>query len=191
MKSGCSNFSTAAPTQPASSGVEPRPGKGKSIMRTLMVTVLALGLMAISASAVRADTFACVNNNSGTPKIVASCTVGTNASPCHNNDTCTDLSLSGQSLTLAEVCSPANGVAADGFFNIDVTCPAGDVVVTGGYSCSDLIAPSGILEVAVSVNTFFGFPGLTGWQTIGQNLSEDVGTCQVCISCTPGTTLPL
>jgi hypothetical protein len=37
-------------------------------------------------------TFACVNNSSGGVKIVPSCTVGTNASPCHNNDTCTDLS---------------------------------------------------------------------------------------------------
>ncbi len=43
-------------------------------------------------------TFACVNNSSGEVKIVASCTVGTNASPCHNHDTCTDLSgQSGQS----------------------------------------------------------------------------------------------
>jgi hypothetical protein len=43
-------------------------------------------------------TFACVNNSSGEVKIVASCTVGTNASPCHTNDTCTDLSgQSGQS----------------------------------------------------------------------------------------------
>lgn len=49
-------------------------------------------------------TFACVNNSSGEVKIVPSCSVGTNASPCHNNDTCTDLSgQSGQS-----VCSAAN-----------------------------------------------------------------------------------
>jgi hypothetical protein len=41
-------------------------------------------------------TFACVNKSSGGVKIVPSCTVGTNASPCHNNDICTDLS-SGQS----------------------------------------------------------------------------------------------
>jgi len=48
------------------------------------------------ASAVgHSDTFACVNKSSGEVKIVRSCTVGTNASPCHNNDICTD--LSGQS----------------------------------------------------------------------------------------------
>jgi hypothetical protein len=43
-------------------------------------------------------TFACVNNSSGEVKIVDSCTVGTNARPCHNNDTCNDLrGQSGQS----------------------------------------------------------------------------------------------
>jgi hypothetical protein len=55
-------------------------------------------------------TFACVNTSSGEVKIVASCTVGSNASPCHNHDTCTDLSgTSGQSPcsssnTFCEVC---------------------------------------------------------------------------------------
>jgi len=37
-------------------------------------------------------TYACVNKSSGEVKVVQSCTVGTNSSPCHNNDTCTDLS---------------------------------------------------------------------------------------------------
>jgi len=63
-------------------------------MKTLTTTVLVLGLMLIAASAARADTFACVNKSSGTPKIVMSCSVGTNASPCQHNDTCVDLSLS-------------------------------------------------------------------------------------------------
>jgi hypothetical protein len=44
------------------------------------------------ASASSGHTFACVNMSSGGLKIVPSCTVGTNASPCHNNDICTDLS---------------------------------------------------------------------------------------------------
>ena len=64
-------------------------------MRTLTAGALALGLMAIAASAARADTFACVNNSSGEVKIVASCTVGTNASPCHHNDTCNLIFASG------------------------------------------------------------------------------------------------
>jgi hypothetical protein len=63
-------------------------------MKTLTTTVLVLGLMFIAASAARADTFACVNNSSGTSKFVTSCSVGTNASPCQHNDTCVDLSLS-------------------------------------------------------------------------------------------------
>ena len=156
-------------------------------MRTVKTALLALGFMAITASAARADNFACVNRNSGEVKIVSSCTVGTNASPCHKNDTCTDLNPA-QPLTLGMVCSPANSVAANGFFNIDVTCPTGDVVVTGGYSCGDSAAASGLLQVAVSVNTFFGFPNPTGWQTIGQNLSASAtGTCEVCVSCAPGS----
>jgi hypothetical protein len=62
-------------------------------MRTLMTAVLALGLMAFAASAARAGTYACVNNSSGEVKVVPSCTVGTNDSPCHKNDICVDLSL--------------------------------------------------------------------------------------------------
>ena len=43
-------------------------------------------------------TYACVNKSSGEVKVVPSCTVGTNKSPCHNNDICSDLSGSaGQS----------------------------------------------------------------------------------------------
>jgi hypothetical protein len=60
--------------------------------------LLALSLIAIAASAARADVFACVNNSSGTPKIVSSCTPGTNASPCHHNDTCVVLSAAGTTL---------------------------------------------------------------------------------------------
>lgn len=60
--------------------------------------LIALGLIAIAASAARADVFACVNNSSGTPKIVASCTPGTNDSPCHHNDTCVVLFAAGTTL---------------------------------------------------------------------------------------------
>jgi len=47
-----------------------------------------------SASAA-GHTYACVNNSSGTVKVVPGCMVGTNSSPCHNNETCTDLSGQG------------------------------------------------------------------------------------------------
>lgn len=51
-------------------------------------------------------TFACVNKSSGEVKIVPSCTVGTNASPCHNNDICTDLSGGVQSPCSAPGSNP-------------------------------------------------------------------------------------
>jgi hypothetical protein len=67
-------------------------------MRTLATSFLALGLIAIAASGAQADIFACVNNSSGEVKIVSSCTVGTNASPCHHNDTCQLLFAAGTTL---------------------------------------------------------------------------------------------
>src|SRR5258708_11209446 len=57
-------------------------------MRTAITGSLILAMVMVFASNARADVFACVNNSSGEVKIVASCTVGTNASPCHHNDTC-------------------------------------------------------------------------------------------------------
>ena len=151
-----------------------------------MVSVLALGLMAISASAVRADTFACVNNSSGTPKIVPSCTVGTNASPCHNNDTCVDLSLSSdqESLSLNVVCETEAANAVDGGFNIDALCSAGQVVVAGGYQCTD--SAGNLVNSSVQENSFH-FTGTTpdGWQVIGTTGNTD--SCRVCATCTTGS----
>jgi hypothetical protein len=151
-------------------------------MKTLMVSVLAVGLMAIVASAARADTFACVNNSSGTVKVVPSCTVGTNASPCHNNDTCKDLSTS--KLSVGVTCNTQSVGAVDGSFNIDATCPSGDVVVTGGWSCVD--GTGNVTDATISENTFF-FSNITpvGWQTVGHATAHD-GSCTVCASCTPG-----
>jgi hypothetical protein len=51
-------------------------------------------------------TFACVNQSSGEVKIVPKCTVGTNASPCHNNDLCTDLSGNSGSVCSAPGSNP-------------------------------------------------------------------------------------
>ena len=99
-----------------------------------------------------------------------------------------------------QVCSDNTPVSANGFFNIDVTCPSG-VVVTGGYSCS-YNSGANLLPVIVSVNTFFGgfvggpFPN--GWQTIGQTLqsaeshtyacvNNSSGTPKIVASCTVGT----
>jgi hypothetical protein len=65
-------------------------------------------------------TFACVNNSSGEVKIVASCTVGTSASPCHNNDTCTDLSGQGAP-------SPCSAAGSNPTCQVCISCltPAG------------------------------------------------------------------
>jgi hypothetical protein len=97
------------------------------------------------------------------------------------------------------VCSPNTPVSADGSFNIDVTCPLGQTVVTGGYSCS-YNSGANLLPVIVSVNTFFGYPTPNGWQTIGQTLaSADVtnhtfacvnkssGEVKIVAKCTVGT----
>jgi len=56
-------------------------------------------------------TYACVNKSSGEVKVVPSCTVGTNKSPCHNTDICTDLSGStGQSPCDAPTSKPTGQV---------------------------------------------------------------------------------
>lgn len=121
----------------------------------------------------------------GTPKIAA-CTVGSNAG-CHNNETCVDLSgppAPPPTLQIGKVCD-TQSVAALGNFNIDVSCPAGDVVVSRGYSCSYNLGAN-LLNVLVQENTFFGYPAPTGWQTVGTSIDENAGSCTVCTTCTPG-----
>src|SRR5208282_3543821 len=94
-------------------------------------------------------------------------------------------------VSLTEVCSDNIPVSANGSFNIDVTCPLGSVVATGGYSCS-YNSGANLLPVIVSVNTFYGgyvggpFP--TGWQTIGQTLSsaETINHTYACVNNSSG-----
>lgn len=113
--------------------------------RTLMTSVLALGLIAFGASAGRADGL------------------------------------------LQNFCSDNIPVSANGSFNIDETCPAGQIV-TGGYSCS-YNAGANLLPVIVSVNTFFGYPVANGWQTIGQTLAsaQTTGHTYACVNSSSGT----
>lgn len=118
-------------------------------MRKLMTTVLAIGLMAIAASAAHAITPVGITYN---------------------------------------VCSDNTPVSANGFFNIDVTCPnPGQEVITGGYSCS-YNSGANLLPVIVSVNTFFGFPIPNGWQTIGQTLesAQTTGHTFACVNTSSG-----
>lgn len=156
-------------------------------LRTTISAVVALGLMTIAASAARADTFACVNKSSGGLKIVASCSVGTNASPCHNNDVCVNLSAGSAGLGLAVVCETETA-PAEGGFNIDALCSAGQVVVSGGYQCTD--SNGDLLSVTVQENTFH-FSNVTpdGWQVIGLNPNGVDGSCRVCATCTTGSAL--
>jgi hypothetical protein len=94
-------------------------------------------------------------------------------------------------VSLTEVCSDNIPVSANGSFNIDVTCPSGSVVATGGYSCS-YNSGADLLPVIVSVNTFYGgyvggpFP--TGWQTTGQTLesAQVVGHTYACVETKSG-----
>ncbi len=156
-------------------------------MRIVVVTVFALGLMAIAASAARAGTtFACVNNSSGTLKIVSSCTVGTNANPCHNNDTCIAIGSGGLSLTV--VCETETAPAGGGF-NVDALCPNGQVVVTGGYQCTD--SDGNLEDINVQENALH-FANVTpdGWQVIGTNPGEEDCSLRVCATCNAGGVAP-
>ena len=143
------------------------------------------------AQVARADTFACVNKSSGTPKIVASCDVGTNNAPCHNNDVCVDLSSSsaGASLSLTVVCETQTASESDGGFNIDALCPAGQVVVSGGYQCTD--ANGNLLNTNVQANGFH-FSNVTpdGWEVIGTTQIAAGNKCRVCATCNLGGVAP-
>src|SRR5260370_18083965 len=109
-------------------------------MRQVTAGALALGLMAIAASAARDDTFACVNNSSGEAKIVASCTVGTNASPCHHNDTCDLIFASGTIL---------QRLAAD--FQNDTSLGGEEVVTTATPAAGGLLGYSKTLSIPFGV----------------------------------------
>lgn len=88
------------------------------------------------------------------------------------------------SLSIGVTCETENVGAGDGSFNIDAVCPAGDVVVSGGWSCVD--GAKNVTDATIAENTFF-FNNITpvGWQTVGHATAHD-GSCTVCASCTPG-----
>ena len=109
-------------------------------MRTLTAGALALCMIAIAASAARADVFACVNNSSGTPKFVTSCTVGTNASPCHHNDTCVLVSGTGTIL---------QRLAAD--FQNDTSLGGEEVSTTATPAAGGLLVYSKTLSIPFGV----------------------------------------
>jgi hypothetical protein len=89
-------------------------------------------------------------------------------------------------LSLKVTCQTATASAFGGGFNIDALCKAGQVVVTGGYQCTD--AGGNLVEFDVSENTFH-FSNVTpdGWQVIGTNTGLIDASCRVCATCTKGT----
>jgi hypothetical protein len=70
-------------------------GNKKERVFPLIVTLLSLAFAFATPRPAHAGPNICVNNSSGTVRIVPSCTVGTNSSPCHANETCVG-SLNGQ-----------------------------------------------------------------------------------------------
>ena len=101
-------------------------GKGNKKERAfpLILTLLALAAFAFAAPRpAHAAPAICVNNSSGTVRIVPSCTVGTNLSPCHNNETCIG-SLNGQPFATNE-----SWESCDESLCIDTPNPDG----TGGW----------------------------------------------------------
>jgi hypothetical protein len=132
--------------------------------------------------------FLCVNTTAKPPlpnaRVVTSMTAGLpfeflvdlNTNPTNN-------------LSVGVVCD-SSSVPGLGGFNQQAMCPTGDIVLSGGYSCTDTLTTNGLLPVTVEENTFLfgGAGGVTpiGWQTVGLNNTEDDGNCRVCVTCAPG-----
>jgi hypothetical protein len=87
-------------------------------------------------------------------------------------------------LTLTEVCETESANAVDGSFNIDALCGAGQVVVAGGYQCTDI--GGNLVASSVTENTFH-LNNVTpdGWQTVGTTAVD--ASCRVCATCTAGS----
>jgi hypothetical protein len=139
-------------------------------MRTLLAASAALGLIAILASVARADTYACVNNSSGEVKIVASCTVGTNASPCHHNDTC-DLIFASGTILQRLVADFQNNTSVGGDGEISTVSPPTPAPVNPATAVANGIA-GGNLVYTKSVS--IPFPVM--YVTFSAQADEHAGT---------------
>jgi hypothetical protein len=126
--------------------------------------------------------FICVNTTAKPP--LPNARVVTSAASCMPFEYVVDLNPP-VTIPVGVVCA-SSSVGADGGFNQQATCPTGQVVLSGGFACTDSVT-QGLLNVTVEENTF-AFSGVTpmGWQTIGVNNSADAGTCEVCVSCANG-----
>jgi hypothetical protein len=96
----------------------------------------------------------------------------------------------GNGLRLGVVCQDQTVTQASPKFNIDAICPAGQVVVTGGYACFD--TDGDVLPVEVDENTlFFSNVTPTGWQSVGHVMTfedpTEAAKCRVCATCSQGS----
>src|SRR5580704_2866970 len=128
--------------------------------------------------------FLCVNTTAKPP--LPNARVVTSMTACLPFEFLVDLNTNPtNNLSVGVVCASSN-VPATGAFNQQAACPSGDIVLTGGYTCTDTVT-QGLLDVSVEENTF-AFSGVTpmGWQTVGVNNTADAGNCRVCVTCAPG-----
>jgi hypothetical protein len=132
--------------------------------------------------------FLCVNTTAKPP--LPNARVVTSMTACLPFEYLIDLNTNPtNALSVGVVCETESVTGGGGGFNIaSPACPAGDIALAGGYSCSD--SGGSPIEIDVEVNTFAfgGFNGVTpiGWQTIGFDDSESDGSCRVCATCVPG-----
>jgi hypothetical protein len=161
-------------------------------LTSLLVLSAAL-LLALPTPPARAVTppagpfFLCVNTTAKPP--LPNARVVTSMTSCLPFEFLVDLNTNPTVSLSAALSCASSSVGPGGNFNQQSpTCPAGDIVLTGGYSCTDTDNPGNLLPVTVSENTFV-FSGTTpvAWQTVGFSTSEDHGSCQVCVTCVPGT----
>ena len=128
--------------------------------------------------------FLCVNTTAKPP--LPNARVVTSMTACLPFEYLIDLNTNPTtSLSVGVTCQTESVSGGGGGFNIDAICPAGDIVLNGGYSCTD--SGGTPIEIDVTVNTLF-FSGVTpvGWQTVGFDDSETDGSCRVCATCVPG-----
>jgi hypothetical protein len=131
--------------------------------------------------------FLCVNTTAKPP--LPNARVVTSMSSCLPFEYLVDLNTNPTNALSVQVVCMSSSVAAGGNFNQQATCPMGDIVIAGGYACTD--TNGDLLSVTVEENTFvFGAPGGVtpiGWQTVGfNNNGEASGSCNVCVTCAPG-----
>lgn len=157
----------------------------------ILTAVLLLALPTPRAGAVAPPPgpfFLCVNTTAKPP--LPNARVVTSMTACLPFEYLIDLNTNPtNALSVGVTCASAS-VPGGGSISQSAMCPAGDIVLAGGYTCTDPSSGNGLLEVDVEENNFLfgGLGGVTpiGWQTIGFNDSEDSGSCQVCVTCVPG-----